>query len=253
MSRMQEQRYEIKYLIDERTATRVRAYVQQCLLLDPFGADQPGLSYPVHSLHLDSVGLEPHWNTINGDKNRFKFRLRYYDDQPGSPAFFEIKRRMNNVINKERGGIRKQFVRTLLAGQLAERHHLLSPSSDTDLVATQHFQELMLRLDARPAMHVAFRREAYEKEGDNSVRVTMDRSVLTAPNHVASLKVRSMVTCDVFGATVVLELKFTDRFPNWFNDLVQTFDCVWTGAAKYAGGIELTGTRWARLPMPDWI
>lgn len=55
---MQEQRYEIKYLIDERTATRIRAYVQQQLLLDPFGADQPGLSYPVHSLYLDSSGLE---------------------------------------------------------------------------------------------------------------------------------------------------------------------------------------------------
>lgn len=160
---------------------------------------------------------------------------------------------MNNVIIKKRGGIRKQFVPILLAGQLAERHHLLSPSSDTDWVAAQHFQELMLRMEASLAMHVGYLREAYEKEGDNPVRVTMDRAVLTAPNHAASLKVRSMAPCDVFGPTVVLELKFIDRFPNWFNDLVRTFDCVWTGAAKYAGGIELKGTRWARLPMPGWI
>jgi len=38
MNWMQEQRYEIKCLFDERTATRARAYFQQHLLLDPFGA-----------------------------------------------------------------------------------------------------------------------------------------------------------------------------------------------------------------------
>ena len=51
----------------------------------------------------------------------------------------------------------------------------------------------------------------------------------------------------------IAELKFTDRFPGWFNDLVQTFDCVLTGAAKYAGGIEQRGEDWARLPLPAWL
>lgn len=253
MSRMQEQRYELKYWIHERTAHRVRDYVQQYLLLDPFGVGQPNLSYPVHSLYLESHGLDTYWHTINGNKNRFKLRLRYYDDRPNSPVFFEIKRRMNNVILKERGGIKKRFVPLLLAGQMAEREHLLSPNSDEDFLATQHFQELMLQLNAQPAMHVGYLREAYEKEGDNSVRVTMDRLVLTAPNHEPTMKVLSDDPCNVFGPTVILELKFTDRFPHWFNDLVQTFDCFLTGAAKYAGGIEQRGEKWARLPYPSWL
>ena len=156
------------------------------------------------------------------------------------------------MIIKERGVTWKQSASTLLAGLLVERHPLQSPSSDVDWVAAQRFQELMLRLDARPAMHAGHLQEAHKKEGDNSVRVTMDRAVLTAPNRDASLKVRSMAPCDVFSPTVVMELKFTNRFTNWFNELVQTFDCVWTSAVKYAGGIELKGTRCARLPMPDW-
>jgi len=52
----------------------------------------------------------------------------------------------------------------------------------------------------------------------------MDRAVHTAPNPVPSLKVRGMAPCDVFGPTVVLELKFRDRFPKGFNDLVQTLE-----------------------------
>lgn len=253
MSRMQEQRYELKYWIHEHTAQRLRPYLEQHLLMDEYGMRQPDLSYPVHSLYLDSPGLDTYWHTINGNKNRFKLRLRYYDDSPRTPVFFEIKRRMNNIILKERGGVHKKFVPELLAGHLVEREHLLNPRSDHDFFAVHHFQELMLKLDARPAMHVAYRREAYEREADNSVRVTMDRQIFSKPTHDPVMPVANPGAHDVFGPTVILELKFTDRFPGWFNELVQTFDCVLTGAAKYAGGIEQRGEAWARLPFPGWL
>src|SRR5438876_609439 len=83
------------FLIDEPTALKVRDFVQCYLMIDEYGAMQPNLSYPVHSLYLDSDGLDTYWDTINGNKNRFKLRLRYYDDRPDSPIFLEIKRRMN--------------------------------------------------------------------------------------------------------------------------------------------------------------
>ena len=246
-------RYDLKYLIPHRIAVQVREFVRQHFDLDEFGEGRLNSAYPVHSLYLDSDDWQIFWRTVNGDRNRFKLRLRYYDDRPNSPVFFEIKRRLNNVILKERGGIKKKFVPLLLAGQLAEREHLLSPHSDEDYLATQHFQALMLRINAQPALHVAYLREAYEKEGDNSVRVTLDRQVLTAPNHEPAMRVQSDNPCNVFGPTVILELKFTDRFPNWFNDLVQTFDCVLTGAAKYAGGIEQRGEDWLKPPLPKWL
>jgi len=37
---------------------------------------------------------------------------------------------------------------------------------------------------------------------------------------------------------VILELKFTARYPNWFRDLVETFNCMQMGAAKYSEGIS---------------
>jgi hypothetical protein len=39
--------------------------------------------------------------------------------------------------------------------------------------------------------------------------------------------------------TVILELKFTERFPNWYRDLVRAFNCFQTGAAKYVEGATL--------------
>ncbi len=251
---MQEQRFELKYLIEEERAQRIRPYVQQYLRVDSFGMHQPDLSYPVHSLYLDAGSLETYWTTINGNANRFKLRLRYYDDRPNTPCFFEIKRRMNHIILKERGGVKKSAVPALLAGEFAGPEHLLARDSVPDLMAVRNFQTLMLRLRARPLLHVAYRREAYEAEGDNSARITFDRQVLCAPNGESSLRVESADTVGPFPSIVILELKFTDRFPHWFRHLVERFDCVLCGAAKYAGGIELGGEKWATgLPMPEWI
>jgi hypothetical protein len=58
-------------------------------------------------LYLDSDDLETYWATINGDKNRYKLRLRFLQRQSGHAVFFEIKRRVNNCIMKQRGGVRK--------------------------------------------------------------------------------------------------------------------------------------------------
>jgi SPX domain protein involved in polyphosphate accumulation len=68
-------------------------------------------------LYLDSDSLKLYRTTINGDKNRYKLRLRYYEDRPDAPVFFEIKRRMNNIIMKQRGGVRRELVHAILAGK----------------------------------------------------------------------------------------------------------------------------------------
>src|SRR4051794_12416894 len=89
-------RFELKYLIPEKTALQVRTFVQQYLEVDEFGVGQPNLSYPVHSLYLDSDDLEIQRRTVNGDKNRWKLRVRYYNESEKTPVFFEIKRRMKD-------------------------------------------------------------------------------------------------------------------------------------------------------------
>src|SRR6058998_1280480 len=124
--RMQQQRFELKYLIPEETALLVRDFVRSYLEMDEFSVGRPNYSYPVHSLYLDSDDLKLYWRTINGDKNRFKLRLRYYSATDDAPVFFEIKRRINNCILKQRGGVRHSAIAGLLAGQFPDPSCLLS-------------------------------------------------------------------------------------------------------------------------------
>ncbi len=236
---MQQSRFELKYLISENTAQKVRDFVRCYLAMDEYSVGRPNYSYPVHSLYLDSDSLEIYWRTVNGDKNRFKLRLRYYSDNPDTPVFFEIKRRMKDVILKQRGGVRQSAVPLLLNGQLPEEKHMITKDPGS-LVAVQRFQSLMQELNAKPKSHIFYQREAYVADNDE-VRVTMDRDVYSEPNLASKIKIKMTKPVLSYAGFVILELKFTNRFPNWFRELVRIAESMQCGAAKYVSGVGLLG------------
>ena len=237
---MQLQRWELKYVIPEDLALMIRDFVRSYLEIDEYGAGRPNLSYTIHNLYLDSDDLAIYWGTINGNKNRYKLRLRFYEDNPTTPIYFEIKRRMNEAILKQRGGVKRQAVEAVLAGQLPGPEDLVS-GDPRQLVAIQRFVQPMLRDRASPTAHVFYEREAWISPSDNSVRVTMDRNVLISPEFVTRFSARMDDPSRVFGNLVILELKFTGRFPDWFKAMVRVFNLRQGSASKYADGIAAKG------------
>ena len=236
---MQQSRFEVKYLISEDVAGRVRDFVRCYLGIDEYSVGKPDFSYPVHSLYLDSDNLEIYWRTVNGDKNRFKLRLRYYSDHPDTPVFFEIKRRMKDIIMKQRGGVKQSAVPLLLNGHFPSADQMVS-RDPKGMVSVQRFIQLMTELNAKPKSHIYYKREAYVSDNDE-VRVTMDRDVYSEPNLSPSIKVKMTNAVHSYKGFVILELKFTNRFPNWFRELVRMANAMQTGAAKYLSGVQLMG------------
>lgn len=233
----QRQRFELKYRISESKAQEIRYFVENYLDCDPYGADSPDRSYPVHSLYLDSAELNTYFRTVNGDRNRFKLRLRFYDSHD-SPIFFEIKQRRNRVIHKKRAQVHPDAVQDLLDGHAPTIHHLVK-NSITELDALEHFCFLRGKLQATPKMHIMYLREAYENKESNDVRVTIDREVKSSRVHHNRFESKQSGGFSVFGNTVILELKFTNRFPDWLNELTQRFHLRHESASKYVDGIEL--------------
>ncbi len=233
---LQRQRFELKFRISEQTACAVRDFVRSYLDPDTFARARPDFAYPVHSLYLDSPSLSLYWATVNGDCDRFKLRVRYYSNEPRSPAFFEIKSRTNECIHKQRAMVRRDSAASLLAGACPSAGDLVRPDAE-QIEALRHFYTLATALAARPHSHVAYEREAWVDPTD-SVRLTLDRAVRSETQRAPALDTRFHRPVAVFGHAVILELKFTDRFPNWFGELVQAFGLVRTGAAKYVTGID---------------
>lgn len=251
--KMQASRFEMKYVISEDKALRVRDYVRSFLELDENCCGHGDYSYPVHSVYFDSDLMKTYWDTINGNKNRFKLRVRFYNDDPETPVFLEIKRRMDNCIMKQRAGVRREAVYMIMNGQLPPPDLMVNPTPKS-LVAMQNFWRSVQELEAKPKLHVFYRREAYMPLVDNSARLTMDRLVQTEPDPTARMCTTMHKPMLVWGHAVVLELKFTDRYPKWFRDLVCTFDLKQCGAAKYADGVALLNGRLPRhrhMPAPN--
>lgn len=240
--KMQSSRFELKYVIDETTALRMRDFARCYLDPDEYARKQPDFSYPVHSTYLDSDDLYTYRTTTNGDRNRFKLRVRFYDDDPRSPVFFEIKRRSNNCILKQRCAVRRPAAARILTGQFPLAEDLVSPSPK-HFLAIHNFIRLMELIQAKPKVHVAYLREAYVPRDGNAARLTFDRNVRSEAVAWLHLSTAMRHPVTIWGKAVVLELKFTDRFPNWFGELVRIFGVFQRGAAKYADGITLLGER----------
>ena len=245
---MQQSRFELKYLMKEETALRIRDFVQCYLDFDEYSVGKPDNSYEVHSIYLDSDDLQTYWWTINGNRNRFKLRVRFYDDRPESPVFFELKRRHNACILKQRGAVRRDVAALLLSGHVPELGHVIAKSA-RQYTALQTFCEQMERLQASPKVHIAYLREAYVSSDDQQ-RVTFDRRVLAHDNLGFHLHTRMARPVLNFAGWTILELKFTNRFPKWFRELIEVFDLMQCGAAKYVESVQNLGTRRLQATVP---
>jgi hypothetical protein len=154
---------------------------------------------------------------------------------------------------KQRGAVRRGSVLRLVQGFFPDPQDLVS-NSPKHMSAVENFVRLSQTLGARPKVHVAYLREAYVPHDDNSCRLTMDRQVCSEPEPVLRLCTKMVHPICVWGDAVVVELKFTNRFPNWFGDLVRVFGLKQCGAAKYADGVSLMDGRMpAHKHMPSEI
>jgi hypothetical protein len=131
-------------------------------------------------------------------------------------------------------------VQAILSGQPPQLRHLAKPDG-RQLVALQEFCRLMHTLRASPRSHVAYLREAWMSPENNAVRVTFDRSVQCEPEFGSGLTTALGEAVAPFDDRVVLELKFVNRMPTWFSEMVRVFGLVRGGAPKYAQGVAMIG------------
>ena len=244
---LQPSRFEFKYIIDEQCAADVRDFVQSYLEPDEFADPDQGNSYRISSLYLDNSELFLYNQTVVGEKNRFKLRIRFYDNNPDGPAFLEIKRRVTDVILKQRARVTREGVFHLLGGDGPDQSWLMGHNGDARAgKALLNFCNLSDSLGAAGSIYVSYRREAYVLPQSNSIRVTFDRQLLSSPyEQGTSLLLPTQGASPEVGNgdKVILELKFTDRFPEWMGELVQAFNLHRTSVPKYVHCIDTMGIR----------
>jgi hypothetical protein len=244
---MQTNRFEFKYIVSERCARALRDFARSYLVPDEHADVNNNYSYAIHSLYLDGPGLPLYNATVHGHKNRFKLRIRYYDDRPENPVFFEIKRRVNDVILKARAMVKRSSVARLVGGGWPEMSDLSREGDLKSFDALNRYCELQEKIHGSGRCIVSYIREAWVTANDNSVRMTFDRAITSTPWN-GTLVVADFlcgVRPPIPGA--VLELKFTNRFPLWMRDMVRIFNLPRMSMAKYVNCIQALHPQEAQL------
>ncbi len=229
------QRYEAKYVISETQAAEVRRWCLDHLPPDPHSSRLAGFEYPVVSTYLDSPSRELLRHTLGKQANRYKLRMRTYrrPEAPttGLPGFFEVKRKINGIVQKTRARLSDKAGEELLWSN----DGLLGKKWNCDLTTETNmneFLQLRRRIGAQPVLGVFYRREAYEGHSAERIRMTLDRDV-----HCGILAPPTSGQRDMWWPTgsrgVILEIKFTNSYPFWVADMLRRVEVIRRGVCKY--------------------
>jgi hypothetical protein len=232
----QASRYENKYIISESQAEAIRCEVSLRLPLDKHSILFPG-GYHVRSLYLDSRDMHTYCQTKSGEKNRFKLRMRNYDDADDSPLFLEVKRRVTCVVQKKRVCVSRRDGEKLLRGA-APCHTMLIKDTPGARAGMLEFCRLRDQLGATGKIFVDYRREAFQSDDSNQYRVTFDRDIkgrLYTPGNGLRMPDQAEIS-NIPG--VVLEMKFSEQPAQWMNMIARKFSLQPISVPKYIECID---------------
>ena len=244
------QRLELKYLIDEQSAERIRSDLAAYCEPDAHNpersgrrhlADQQG--YEIDSLYLDSPSLALHRAKERGDPERIKLRVRSY--AATGPAILELKRKSADVISKTRVAVSRQHIEDAVSGLGRPLHD--SPEARAFLA---HFAELAARIGAEPKLLIHYEREAFASVVDEYARVTFDRKIRAKrvdhwdlsghPERWHAFDERWLSHQRL--PPVVLELKCETLVPRWISQLIRDHGLRRVSFSKYSLGTHVAGS-----------
>jgi hypothetical protein len=221
-------RYELKYLVPESLAATVERRIEPMLSLDRYSRRRSGGRYPIVSLYLDSRDLRLYRDTVEGKAARLKLRVRSYGD--AQPCFLEVKRRSRSIIQKSRGRLDPAALERVLPSR-GLPHDLADDRDGEDL---RRFKLHQISIGAAPLLLVRYSRTAYEDDSPNRLRVTFDRDIRYVPWREPSVPHEGPRWESVPMDSVVLEIKFTGRFPAWLARLSNELGLRRESVCKYA-------------------
>jgi len=232
------ERYEYKYFVPEEPAA-IRSFIRPYVALDKYAARRPEGRYTIHNLYLDTPGLDLYAASKGGDPDRLKLRIRWYDEKALDPFFVEVKRKIRDVVVKDRARVSREEFQAFIRGDRVRT--LEGPA----FLALTEFRDQVSLRGAVPTLSSRYTREPFESIFGDYARLTLDRAMCYQPAGNVELpeESRAWTYIDAARATggvrraLILELKFTRDFPRWMSDLVAEFDLERVGFSKYVSSM----------------
>lgn len=207
---------EIKFSVTQHQAEAVLNWAASRMELDINSRSSDG-SYKISTLYLDTPSLDV-YNKSKGYRIS-KYRVRRYGSS--DLIFLEQKRKRGCQVTKKR----VQANQELLCA--------LASIEEIQFEPTKWFIDAAKRLNLGPATLVSYTRTAFNAlVGGEALRLTLDREIVTRP--CSDWKVEPVNQgLEVSPDRWVLEIKFPDLLPHFFQALLIEHKLVQAGFSKY--------------------
>ena len=222
-------RHEIKYLIPLSEMEALRQYVTWHTQVDP-NANRNGI-YTVRSIYLDTSRGAMYRSKREGVRERMKVRVRGYNTvREDSTVTLELKRKRSSTSWKRKARMSlAEADRWLREGVL--------PDSVSDPDAARTFRYFVLRRSLKPAVLVAYEREAFEGLHDPTLRITFD--VNLRGRFASKLdRLGAEAPISVFHKHFILEVKFDYHYPRWLKQELARIGAQKKALSKYVLTID---------------
>lgn len=223
-------RYELKFWTDRRTKRRFMEYLKHFMRPDRHSG--PDGDYEITSLYLESHDLATYNEKYNGDLEREKYRIRFYNGDT-STVFFEVKHKYNAFVRKSRSRC------DLPGGDFGAVAQLLDEGagagggeSGVNADFIYHYHSMGLA----PMVWVSYRRTALVGRNNPALRVTFDERLAgcKAYGFDARQRMRSTgATLSRWRDPLILEVKFEGHFPFWLEAAMRDYGFLQESISKY--------------------
>lgn len=225
---MKKYRNEWKYCCTEAELARVEQRLMAVLARDTHaGADG---KYGVHSLYFDDLTNTCARDTEAGNGLRFKYRIRYYGQ---NPDFLRLERKEKRYggCHKDSCTITREEYDALVSGDVSALLY------DPDRPLLRRFSADILKRRFTPKVIVDYERIAYVEPIAN-VRITLDTSIAVSSDCGGFLGGEYLKIPLLRKGVHVLEVKFDDILPAHIKQCVYESELQQRSFSKYNLGFE---------------
>lgn len=216
-------RYELKFWTDRRTRRELLTYLLHFMEPDPHCVQNQ--AYRITSLYLETHELLTYSEKYNGDLQRRKYRVRFYDGDP-SRLFFEVKSKYNAFVKKSRSEMQMNGRDFTDIPALIRRE---DASLNREFVHGYH------ALGLQPMVWVDYRRFALRGRHNPSLRVTFDEALggCSANDWRWDANRLRPLALSRWKEPIILEIKFSGQFPFWLETAMRDFGFIHESISKY--------------------
>ena len=249
-------RYEYKYIVPVEMLDKLRSLVKPFMEPDRHAGPDGGM-YTVRSIYFDTDDLECYYHKLAGVKRRNKVRLRGYNsEEDKNPVFFEIKKKVDEPLFKNRAATTFEEAMHILHGGQVDGY-ISETAKITKAEAVANARRFMYHVHARrmrPVVTVVYVREPYQailKDPDNDLRITFDRDLRAVPNPKLEDLFKEKISHPVNPRHFILEIKFNRYLPVWLRAITASLGLKKGPASKYVLAVEgCTGIAATARRMP---